>query len=36
MAKTLLEKETLDAKDIDEIMARAVKPSNAGGEAVAI
>ena len=29
MAKTLLEKETLDAKDIDEIMARAAKPSNA-------
>jgi cell division protease FtsH len=36
MAKTLLEKETLDAKDIDAIMARAAKLSNAGTEAVAV
>jgi cell division protease FtsH len=36
MAKTLLEKETLDAKDIDGIMAKAVKPSNAGTGAVAV
>ncbi len=36
MAKTLLEKETLDAKDIDAIMAKALKPSNAGTEAVAV
>jgi cell division protease FtsH len=36
MAKTLLEKETLDAKDIDAIMAKAAKPSNAGTGAVAI
>ena len=36
MAKTLLEKETLDAKDIDAIMAKAAKLSNAGTEAVAV
>jgi cell division protease FtsH len=36
MAKTLLEKETLDAKDIDAIMAGAAKLSNAGTEAVAV
>jgi cell division protease FtsH len=36
MAKTLLEKETLDAKDIDAIMAKAAKPLNAGTGAVAI
>jgi cell division protease FtsH len=36
MAKTLLEKETLDAKDIDAIMAKTAKPSNAGTGAVAI
>ena len=36
MAKTLLEKETLDGKDIDAIMARAAKLSNAGTEAVAV
>jgi len=36
MAKTLLEKETLDAKDIDGIMAKAVKPSNDGTGTAAI
>jgi cell division protease FtsH len=36
MAKTLLEKETLDAKDIDAIMAKAAESSNQGTEAVAV
>jgi len=36
MAKTLLEKETLDAKDIDAIMAKAARSSNEGTGAVAV
>jgi cell division protease FtsH len=35
MAKSLLEKETLDAKDIDDIMTRAAKPAKVEAEAAA-